>query len=275
MKHSSEKPMIKEQYCPEVYWEELLDKDFSITGVGYLGLGKQYNKWLYRARRRIIKYIIYRYKLPVKAGRILDIGCGTGFYVQLWKHYGAKNITGIDITAKSTTELSKIYPEYSFKKADITSLSLFHNTQYDIITAFDVLFHIVDEGGFKQAIRNISAMAKTGAYILITDNFPKSPLPPVFNQCYRTLNQYFDILKANDIQIIEIVPVFWLMNGPVDVAKSNFSFIRKLWEIAMTPVMNSEFIGYFVGAFLYLIDGILIKIFKDSPTTELMICRKK
>lgn len=36
------------------YWESRLTDAFNLEGVGYLGLRKQYNSWLYRVRRHAL-----------------------------------------------------------------------------------------------------------------------------------------------------------------------------------------------------------------------------
>jgi hypothetical protein len=37
---------------------------------------------------------------------------------------------------------------------------------------------------------------------------------------------------------------------------------------------TSELLGYLLGAALYLLYLVLTKLFRQSPTTEMMICRK-
>ena len=55
---------------------------------------------------------------------VLDIGCGTGFYVNLWRNkLGAKRIAGVDITNIAVDNLKRKYPGEAeeFCQADISS----------------------------------------------------------------------------------------------------------------------------------------------------------
>jgi 2-polyprenyl-3-methyl-5-hydroxy-6-metoxy-1,4-benzoquinol methylase len=263
------------EYIPEKYWEELLSKDFSLSGVGYQGLGKNYNKWLYRARKRIMGWFLRKYPLNIKDINILDIGCGTGFYVEFWEKKGAIQLTGMDLTRKSVTELSKKYDLYKFFRGNIGDNELKLNEKFDLITAFDVLFHIVDEERFDNAIRNIGNMARPEAIILISDNFLRKPRPSGFNQAHRTLEQYERAFLKNRIEILDLKPIFYLMNGPIDIRNDFFfKLYSRLWCTVMSYMVRYEVIGEMLGSVLYIIDGMLIKVFKNSITTELLVCRK-
>lgn len=264
------------EYIPQEYWEDLLTKDFSLSGVGFQGLGKNYNKWLYRARKRIMDCFLQKYPLNVKDLNILDIGCGTGFYVEFWRNQSVQHLTGIDLTQKSVTELSIKYKTYKFYREDIGERELRLHGKFDLLTAFDVLFHIVDEDRFENAICNIGRLATTGATILISDNFLKKARLGAFNQAHRTLEQYKKTLIKNGIEVLDIKPIFYLMNGPINIQDSLlFGIYRKLWKIVMYFIGKYEVLGEIMGGILYFVDGFLIKIFKRSITTELLICRKK
>ncbi len=264
-----------EKYVPEKYWEDVLSKDFSLSGVGFQILGKNYNQWLYRARKRIMEWFLRKHPLNIEEASILDMGCGTGFYVEFWKNKGAKHITGIDLTQKSVNELSKKFSYYSFFKGDIGDSKLNVNKKFDLVTAFDILFHIVDEDRFNNAIHNISLLAKSGSIILISDNFLRRPRPTDFNQAHRTYEQYERVLSDNKIEILELKPIFYLMNGPIDIRNDLvFRIYMKLWCILLSYASKSEVYGEILGRLLYYLDGVLIKIFTNSITTELLVCKK-
>ncbi len=69
----------------EYYWENRLKENFGLHGAGYIGLGRSYNSWLYKVRRRVFVSRIKSMHLDFSDKQILDIGCGTGFYVGLEK----------------------------------------------------------------------------------------------------------------------------------------------------------------------------------------------
>ncbi|HXX97981.1 MAG TPA: class I SAM-dependent methyltransferase [Candidatus Bathyarchaeia archaeon] len=83
----------------EDYWENRLKENFGLHGAGYIGLGRSYNNWLYKVRRKVFVSRIKSMYLDFSDKEVLDVGCGTGFYLGLWKNkIGVRHITGIDIT---------------------------------------------------------------------------------------------------------------------------------------------------------------------------------
>ena len=277
MTANKEKLGTERGYNPEIYWEDLLSRDFSLTGVGYQGLGSNYNGWLYRARKRILEWFLKRVPLNINEISILDLGCGTGFYIEFWKKKGAKNLTGLDLTQKSVSELSRRFADYSFYKGDIGDRDLNLNKKFDMITAFDILFHIVDEERFSQAIHNVGNMAREGAIILISDNFLRYDREKVFfGQNNRSYDRYRIELDKNNIEIVRLKPIFYLMNGPIDM-KDNilFRIYCLLWSKMAYLMGKSETLGQIIGFSLYYIDDVLIRLFQNSITTELLVCRKR
>lgn len=142
-------------YNAKEWWSKHLEENFSLSGVGFTGFGKEYNKWLYKMRKKVLERAVSKHKIDVANMRILDIGCGSGFYEDIFVQKGAKYLTGIDITAISIKELSVKYPTFNFYEADIASPTLIQNfgfkeKSFDIITAFDILFHIDVSNGLLQ-----------------------------------------------------------------------------------------------------------------------------
>jgi len=181
---------MNNKYVPEKYWQERLSKDFSLSGVGHLGFGLGYNIWLYKARLYTLRALLKKYNINCIDKKVLDVGVGTDYYIDFWEKLGVKNITGIDITTKAIEELKNKYPNYRFVKGNISNMDhkIFLNEKYDIITAFDVLFHIVEEQDFEHAIENIKSLSHEGTIILIMDNFLKDYKYAIGHENDRTLS---------------------------------------------------------------------------------------
>ena len=137
---TSSKASEVHRYKPEQYWQKRFSNDFTLREVGSIGLGYEYNKWLYKARVWVLSRLLRKHKINLHKKRILDIGCGTGFYMNYWEKWEVGSVMGLDITKKSVKMLEKKFPKYKFLKADISSSELNIDGKFDIITAFDVLF---------------------------------------------------------------------------------------------------------------------------------------
>ena len=216
-------------------------------------------------------------------------GAGTGFYINFWGKLGVKQITGIDITNKSIEELIKKYPNHRFIKGNISNLDcnkILPNEKFDIITAFNVLFHIVDEEDFKHSIENSKGFSRKKTIILIMDNFLKEHEVVGWHERARTLSYYEKVLSSYSIEIKEIKPIFYFMNTPIDIEAINNNLLRCLiktmWWLNLKSRVCCRRIGKLGGIiaylwtyFLYLFDRIILRYTNIGPSTKLLIAKFK
>jgi SAM-dependent methyltransferase len=262
------------------YWETRLREHYSLAGVGYLRLGRRYNEWMYRIRGEVFERVVERIaKREERSGwRVLDVGAGTGFYVDRWLRMGA-TVTGLDLTEVAVRELSRCFPATNFVQADIggplgrgpLGEMLLPPGSFDAVSAFDVLFHIVDDAAYGRAFQNIAALLRPGGWFLWSDNFLRHPTERVAHQVSRTLGESTAAVEAAGFELIERVPMFVLMNYPADTTSK---LARWAWTAMVAPAAVAEPIGWAVGALLYPLEKALVRRLRESPSTELMLCRK-
>lgn len=267
----------KRTYNPKGYWSKHLEENFSLEGVGFTKFGASYNKYLYKMRKKVLERVISKYKIDVPSMRILDIGCGSGFYVDIWQQKGVTYLTGIDITAISARELSAKYPNFDFYEADITSPALINTfplsqRKFDVITAFDILFHIVDDNKFEQAIKNISMLCSEDGLVFITDVFPHRKPYIIFHQKSRALGDYVQVLSKIGIKIIDRIPVYYLLNAPLDISNRLIQkYLLRFWWGSVVRMVERKTL--LVGPVFFALDSIFTRLFKESPSTEMVICK--
>ena len=258
------------------YWETRLKDNFGLQGVGFFGLGKKYNKWMYRVRMRVFLNCIRSLHLDLTNSEVIDIGCGTGFYIGLWKNeVKVGHLTGIDITNIAIQNLKAKFPDVRLYTADIcndTELQLIsNNNQFDIVSAFDVLFHITDDSKFEQAIKNVHSMLKLNGYFIFSDNFIHGAEIRSTYQVSRSLSRIEKSITENGFEIIARKPMFVLMNAPVDTTKQG---PKRRWKALTLMIGKGETMGSILGCILYPIEIILVSILKETVSTEIMMCRK-
>lgn len=119
--------------------------------------------WWFAARRKIILRIVDNYAMnkehPIK---ILDAGCGCGYFLHCLEKYGA--VTGIDNNEKAIV-YSKKTVNGEILKGDLTNSSLLQHESFDIIFALDVLEHIEDDS---LTLMNLKMSLRKGGMMLIT-----------------------------------------------------------------------------------------------------------
>jgi len=107
------------EFDAKSYWENRLNKNFGLHGTGYLGFGKQFNNWLYRVKKKTFLKTIDKLNLDIRSMDIIDIGSGTGFYIELWEALYPRMIVGTDITEISVKNLKEKFSSGKFFRLDI------------------------------------------------------------------------------------------------------------------------------------------------------------
>lgn len=266
---------MSDLFDAQAYWEQRLSFKPGLHSVGHLAYGSVFNKALYSLRKQLVvqTFVKYLSANSVDTMAVLDIGCGTGFYISIWKQLGYRSIAGLDFTQSAVDICTQSFPEYLMYKADISSIEDTSSLgMYDCISVFDVLFHIVDNDKYDQAIQNIAQHLHPGGILFYSDNFLHHATKKEKHIVHRSLQEITDCLNSYGIEIVKRIPMFYLMGYPIDMKSPLWG---RLWNIAMYPVRKSESIGALYACILYPIEWLLIRICKESPTTEMMICKKK
>jgi len=113
---------MKKAYHPAKFRETRYQK-FDITTSGHIGLPYDYNAWLHRMKRGEILKSLHRKFTKFADKNVLEFGCSTGAYMDLWYDLGVKSITGVDISQSSISNLQKLYSDSEFFCQDISDES--------------------------------------------------------------------------------------------------------------------------------------------------------
>lgn len=253
------------------FWETRLDADWTSSGVGYQALGRAFNTWMYRVRREVFLREVARLDLDLPAARILDVGSGTGFYVRRWQEAGARSITGCDLTEAAVSRLRSRFPDVRFVRADIAdATAVLEPASFDAVSAMDVLFHITDDARYLAALDTIAAVLRPGGTFVLSENFLHRPEQRGEHQVNRTLSWITTALGRAGFEVVRRVPMLVLMNAQVDAPIG----WRKAWGGMLRAATLTTPTGWLAGAALYPLERQLSRRLRESPTTELMICRR-
>jgi len=260
-------------FDPQIYWEMRLRTNSGLSGVGYIGMGEGYNHWLYKVRQRVFLRAVSRLPVDWAGAKVVDVGSGNGFYIERWKELEVGTVIGTDLTGASIEYLRKRFPNDPFYQVDIggTLIQPLKNGFYDIVTAFDVLFHIVDDTRYQRAIENIYGLLKPGGWFIFSENFLHERIERRPHQVSRCLGDIMECLRRSNFRVVRRMPMFVLMNDPID---QRSRLIRWGWHSFSTLVRRVNWLGLALGMILYPMELFLTGCLKESPTTEMMICRK-
>lgn len=254
------------------FWEQRLRSDWTESGVGYKALGRAFNTWMYRVRAEGFRREIASLGLDLAKARVLDVGSGTGFYVRQWRALGAESVTGSDLTEAAVERLRARFPHDTFLRLDIADPGdALEESSYDVASAMDMLFHITDDTRYRAALRSIGRAVKPGGVFVLSENFLHRPEQRSDYQVNHPLPWITEALGEAGFEVLRRVPMLVLMNAQVDANP----IWRKLWGGLLRAVTLTEVTGWLAGALLYPLERRLVRVLRESPTTELMICRRR
>jgi 2-polyprenyl-3-methyl-5-hydroxy-6-metoxy-1,4-benzoquinol methylase len=256
----------------KTYWEDRLRDDYSLHGVGRLNWGIQWNRWMYRVRRHVFLRLVRGLSQSLSAARVLDVGSGTGFYIERWRELGVSEITGSDITEVAVTQLRKSFPDNRFFRMNIgEDIAPIESDRFDFVTCMDVMIHIVDDTLYQNALTNMCALLEPGGHLIFSDLFLHAPARRFEYIVHRPLEMVEDACRRAGFEIVQRRPMFVLMNEPVDskngLLKFEYSLLGRI--IRRFPSLGSP-----AGAVMYPLEIFLTTTFRESPATEIMVCRK-
>lgn len=157
-------------YDARRFWSDRFDRyGLTLTAVGDEGLSEEENRRRHEAARALILDHCMELDINLASTRVLDIGCGTGFFAEAMRFAGCTDYTGVDITDVLTKQLEQDYPEYAFLCMDITSDITSEEVRgtYDLILMVDVIQHILSPEKLGVAIANaVTCLADGGTLIL-------------------------------------------------------------------------------------------------------------
>lgn len=263
---------MENAFDPSQYWERRLQDNPGVTGVGYTSLGTGYNEWLYRMRKKVFLRLVASQQFAWEGASVLDVGSGTGFYIQRWKEVGVRKIVGSDLTAIATGRLRQLFPNEEFVQMDIgAEIPKAWIRLFDAVSAFDIFFHIVDDQRYQKALQNVSSALRPGGLFFFSDILPHGPAKRSIHMVSRSLPEVERYLRAASFEIINRVPMFVLLNQPLDTTSKIHPL---LWQAFVHTVRLCPPFGYVAGAVLYPLESILTRYCRESPTTEILVCRK-
>ena len=273
-----------ETFNPQHYWEQRLRTHPGITGVGYLGFSPKFLEHQYLSRMHQIELALRHYGLASLAGRsVLDIGSGTGIWLNFWHQHGADHAVGLDFAQPSVDSLKTQFPDDLIVQADVsvTPLPLPDTTRFDIISAFDILLHIVDSDSFQRTVANLAHHSAPGGWLIISDLIvqgqgyvPKRSYA-VHNKV-RSLAEYRDVLEAHGFVIDSVRPATVLLNKPLEATNRLTFLALSVWWKATVLWGRSDKFASLLGPFAVKVDHIACRFCSNghSPTAKIIFARK-
>ena len=204
-------------YRPLEFWEQRLSEQFDLRGTGETTMGAAYNRACYELRREVLDRALAAASMDPKGKRVLDVGCGTGFWTDYYLKRGA-DYTGVDIAPSSVKRLAERYPNARFVHVDMSEADL--PGTFDVVNVFDVLYHITDDARFEAALTRCARAVAPGGLLLVTDLFEDLPGAAEHNRM-RSLARYRAVLDVSGVafEYAPLRPTHVLLNSDLGLLR--------------------------------------------------------
>lgn len=118
--------------------------------------------WWFRSRNRLIEQTVHRFYGD--AASALEIGCGTGYTLgALRSALPGAQLTGTELFEEGLAVARQRWPNVRLMQADARALPF--ESEFDLLTAFDVLEHIEDD---VRALAELRRVVRPGGGLIIT-----------------------------------------------------------------------------------------------------------
>lgn len=274
--------MTVTSFQPRDYWSTRVTGDGSLANVGQVALG-DYNRYTYPLRLEALSRAVAGLVPP--GARVFDGGFGEGVYLEYWRRRGARAVSGLDFSPRAVAAARARYPESHLVQGDLAARGdLAGFGTYDVVTAIDVLYHIVDDGAWSRALVNLLSLVDPGGIFVASDKFPATGTWTSMKHVRRrSLEMWRPALRREGFEIIRRVPVFALMDDPIPcgshpvlgrVSQVQWKVLTKLVRMArINPALHRAVAG--LVAHLQLpVERWLLGRLEETPNLELIVARR-
>jgi len=272
-----------EAYRPDEYWEQLVGRRFDLREVGYPELSLAFNRTMYAAMASSTRRGLRRLGVDaarVSRARVLDVGCGVGFWVDFWAGMGARDITGVDLTRASTERLAERYPEFRFEQRDIGEpvpdgmLGAF-----DFVSVMSVFNHIPDPARWETALENVGRMLRPGGVLVVMDPMLRhtwrgADYDAASNGRVRSIGRHAEALGRVGVDVELVLPTVSLLMNPVDTRTRAEAWLLWKWWAVFTRVASREGPMRLARPLVYALDR-AVSATGYQPTSKVLFARKR
>jgi SAM-dependent methyltransferase len=270
-------PRAGETYRPPEYWGALHEAADDLGVVGYPTLPLVFNQHVYANAARAVLRALDVTGTVVRGRSVLDVGSGTGFWVDLWLREGAGSVAGADLVPAAVDRLRMRFPSAEFAQADITEHAPFPGTEFDVVTIMSVLHHVVDEERFRAALTHLASQVAPGGRLVVLDPLvvrgrwmPASAESS--HNVVRTVSQWRSALDGTGLRIASIVPTASYLSDPVDAGSRPAFAAHRLWWRALTGALrNRDRLAAVVVPPLAALDRAIVGRLHAGPSAKLLV----
>ena len=215
---------------------------------------------------------------------MFEAAFGVGFYLKFCADAGITQLSGVDLSLAAVARAKNLFPEYHLFQCDITTALSIQPGSADLVTAIDVLYHIVDDQKWEQALGQLCDLVSAGGVFVCTDKFPTTQIyqrdPHVRR---RPVEMYADVIRKHGLVIKKIQPVFVFMDDPIPDGRPHWlaclSYLQ--WRVVNKAIRIfgpwqhvRNGVALFLAGVQFPFEKIALSLLNRSPNLEMMVAQR-
>ncbi|GAA4110067.1 hypothetical protein GCM10022415_03550 [Knoellia locipacati] len=185
------------------YWDKRHASASALASGGNIGFDEPTNAMLYAVRAARLVTALGPGTDPGAARRVLDAGCGKGYYTRVLSAYGHR-VDGIDTSPHAIAECRSLAgPRQSYHVSALTDWSPAY--LYDAIVSIDVLYHLMDDVEWEASVRHLASLVRLGGRIGLVDHDRDEDKVWRDYQKTRANGRYREVLESCGFVVLDFI----------------------------------------------------------------------
>lgn len=151
------------------------DRDQAPTAPGYSWADRSYRLYMQQLEEAVLAELAHAGR-GLAGARVLEVGCGSGYFLARMLDYGAQRASGIDLMEARVEAARERHPHLEVVAGDASSMP-YEDASFDVVTQFTCLSSVLDP----ELRRDIAAdmwrvLAPGGAILSYDMRRPSAPM---------------------------------------------------------------------------------------------------
>jgi SAM-dependent methyltransferase len=268
-------------YDPSAEWSRLHARG-DLSSVGQSGLPSEFNRWLYRALERRVRWLLKRHGVPGRARRAFDVGAGTGYWVRVWHDLRAERVDGCDLIPAAVERLNTEFGPRGdrFVAADVGAVDPeLPREPYDLVSVMNVLLHVTDDAAFDRALRNVAGLVAPGGWLLLVEPilfdpaYARPPTPEATSRA-RVLAAYRGGLEEAGLELVDLRGAVAMANNPIEAgSRTAYQRYARWWRWVVRRVRASPASIRWLGPLMLGMDRFMLAT-GAAPSSKIVLFRR-
>jgi 2-polyprenyl-3-methyl-5-hydroxy-6-metoxy-1,4-benzoquinol methylase len=194
------------------FWDERHKARGELLSGGDLSFDHATNEIFYALRLGRLIDIVGCYSSVIAPLRILDAGCGKGYFSRGMARFGF-DVDGIDSSQHAIEQCRE--QVVGRERYEVSTLDAWRPPYlYDVVYCVDVMFHIMDDVVWAKSVVNLSSLVCLSGQLVIADHAVEADRVWGSYQKTRAPQRYRDLLKPRGFTQVDHVP-YHFRDSPV------------------------------------------------------------